>query len=213
MLRRRIPLLLLLLLPLAAAGCAGDVTAGGMKEVEVYAASQGGPGASASGAPNAAAPALELPLAAAAPSQAALTPTGTLTVVATVELIDPQGGAVPVTTGTTTQLRVERADSVLVERRRVPPVVYPTARITFTQVRADIEGGLVIGGVPRPGLIQVQIPPGGIVVEVPVDLSVPQRRDRLVLDLNALEWLVQADVTTGLVGAAAFRAAVRVRVR
>lgn len=187
---RKIPLLVLALL---AAGCGRDAVAGGYKEVETVAVGDGDAGGSASRAP-AGARRLSLSV-----------PQGTLTFVAAVSLVAEDGGPVPVTDGArTVQLTIDGRESFA--EARVLRTRYARVRVVFTRVEADVTGGLL--GIT--GLVKVGIAPGGsLVVERDVPLADADRRDTVVVDLNASAWLAAA--VAGTVPAPVFESAVRIR--
>jgi hypothetical protein len=203
-------------LALVVPGCMGDVTAGGMKEVEMYAVADGG----SEGIRSAAAsdPVL-LPMRVDGEGGPRSMTTlaveglqGTIEFDVTATLIDDQGVNIRLATDTRVPLRLEARDSTRFAQRRVPSAEYPILRLTFTRVVATVELGLGVG--VRPGPVRVEIPAGGAIVDVPVDLNVPARPlETIVVDLNASAWMPTLDVLTGVVPASAFRSAVRVRVR
>jgi hypothetical protein len=207
---------------LLAAACSGDLVAGGMKDVEMYAVADGS--SQGAGAASAAGTGYErsaaIPVSGSEASAPTVTtvavagPTGTIEFDVTATLIDDRGAAVPVATDARVPLRLESRDSARFALRRVQQAEYPTLRLTFTRVAATVETGLIVGGVPRPGPLRVEMPAGGLIVDVPVALNIPARpREIIIVDLNASAWMPTLNVLTGSVSASAFRSAVRVRVR
>lgn len=145
---------------------------------------------------------------------AALLLRGSLDVLAAVMLVSESGTEVQATDGFQSGVfRIEGADSAFIGVRRVPVGTYTRARVSFRRVTADVDGGLVIGGIPFLGRVTVAIGADAVVVEAPIRLTVEADAEhRLVVDLNAAAWLPGLNRLTGEVGAATFRSAVDVRV-
>lgn len=202
---------LALLLPLALAGCGKEVVVGGQKDVDTYATGDGTPEASPSRAP---AHALAPGGAGPRTTHIAGRAQGAITFDAKVSLVANGGAPQPVNTApASATVRVDGDDTIFVASGRVPATRYTAARVVFTQVRANVTGGLVIGGVNLTGEVRVAIAPGdSIVVEVPLALDA-DTDDTLLVDLDASAWLPTANPATRLVTAAAFRNAVKVRKR
>lgn len=203
---------LLLLVPLVALGCGREVVGGGMKEkeVEAVAVSDGGSGSSSSRSQPGAVYA-QLPLSRAG---AAGLPQGTVAFRAKVSLVTADGDVVPLNRDVTSaQVKIAATDTALIAREEVRPTTYTHARVTFTEVAANVTSGLVIGGVSLTGEVRVGIASGdSVVVEAPISLA-GTARQTLVVDLNASTWLSTEAALTGVVPASVFRSAVRVRVK
>ncbi|MBA4156038.1 MAG: hypothetical protein H0X65_01000 [Gemmatimonadetes bacterium] len=201
---RLLLLLLLFFLASSLSACGGDIAGGGAKEIEMYAAAHGDrTGTSGTSLQIAGSGQL---------TGVASVPQGMITFDAAASLFDERGEVVPITTAVTTQLQLERQDSLRFARRSVEAVEYTRLRLVFTRVEAFVDTGLIIGGVPRPGPFRVLLPTGGVTIEIPIELTVPARSpERIVVDLNATEWLVTANAL-GEVAPAAFQNAIRVRV-
>jgi hypothetical protein len=206
--------LLVLLAPLAA--CPADVPGLGAKDIELFAVADGSP----QGIPpsHIAAPVryfLQPGVPPEVTRRSVVAPLGTLTFEAAASLIDETGAEIPIAGQTVVQLRIETPDSARFAQRRVRPVEYLVLRLRFTRVDAFIEAGLIIDGIPRPGPLRIAIPVGAsLVVDVPVELTVPQRaRELIVVDLNASVWMPTIEFLTGTASPAAFAQAIRVRVR
>lgn len=151
---------------------------------------------------------------AAAAGAPALLLRGSLDVLAAVTLVSESGLEVEATDGYQSGvLRIEGADSATIAVKRVAVGTYTRARVSFRRVAADVEGGLLIGGIPFLGRVTVAIGTEPVVVEAPIRLTVEENAEhRLVVDLNAAAWLPGLDRLTGQVGAATFRSAVDMRV-
>jgi hypothetical protein len=199
--RALIPLLALLAL---AGGCGKDLVAGGYTAVGAVATDDAqGEGASAARLSRSDAGAA-----------GAAAPQGTLEVQVAVALIDSRGDAWPVTTGSSTaRLRIAASDSVVLGESRLESGSYTRVRLTFTRVRAEVTGGLSIGGVSLLGTVEVAIGAEPLVVELPLPLTLAGEPRTLVVDLNSPTWLAAASPLSRQVPAAAFRGAVEVRAR
>lgn len=197
------PLAALLAGMMALAGCGRELVGGGQRDVDAVATGDGTSGGSPSMAPVfASAPA--------GPSFQANGIGGTITFDARVSLVRG-GSADPLGPGTATVL-VNGRDTVTVVSGRVSRVEYPTARVVFTRVTANVTGGLVIGGATLTGQVTVGIAPGdSIVVERPVNLGDADDDATLLIDLDASAWLALANPVTRIVPSAAFQSAVKLR--
>jgi hypothetical protein len=119
------------------------------------------------------------------------------------------GQATQVTSGTVTgQVRIASSDRDVLGNRRVVEDVYPTVRLTFTRIEAQVETG--VGG---PVTVEVDMRGSPLVIEAPVQVEVREEDVATIeVDLNAAVWIAVADPVTGLVPRAAFASAVAVRV-
>jgi hypothetical protein len=92
---------------------------------------------------------------------------------------------------------------------------YTRFRVVFSRVQAVVIGGLVVGGVPISGEVNVDLgAQSSLTVEREVLIEV--ERDGaldVVMDLNASTWLASLSVVTLTVPGAALAEAVAVRVR
>jgi hypothetical protein len=201
---------------LVLAGC-GDLTAGGLGEVEIYAtADDTGSTPSAMATPSAHAR-RSSSSAPSATSPAASVFDGLLVAQMQVYLQNDMSGQwVELTEGVrdlTLELRggLERRVAV----RFVDSGRYTRLRVVFRKVEASVTGGLVVGGVPLTGLITVDLgAQGALTVEREMLLEV--ERDEsvdVVMDLNVDVWLPTVSVLTRTVAAAALQGALAVRVR
>ena len=118
------------------------------------------------------------------------------------------GEAARVTSGTVTgQVRIASSDRDVLGNRRVVEGVYPTVRLTFTRIEAQVETG--VGG---PLSVEVDMRGSPLVIDAPVQVEVREEDVATVeVDLNAAVWLALADPVTGLVPRAAFASAIAVR--
>ena len=209
------------------AGC-GDLTAGGLGEVEVYATSDDPGGAPATAvAPMAAVPvgvAGDDPSPHAAPSLAHASQTAALSLfeglLATEIRVYLQSDASSQWLELTDGVRDLTLDlSGNVERRVAVKFVdagrYTRLRVVFSRVEATVLGGLIIGGVPVTGPITVDLGAQGSLTverEALVEVEGDQALD-LVLDLNVDVWLPTASILTRTVAASALSNALALRVR
>ena len=103
-------------------------------------------------------------------------------------------------------------DRTVLFRQRVGESRFTHARVVFTRVVADVEGGLRVGGAPYLGEARVRVPSGGIVLERTAELELPANaRGALLIDLSAPDWLTEVDITRREVSPEAFATAVRIR--
>jgi hypothetical protein len=184
-------LLVAAMIALTAAGC-GDIVTGGTDHGEVRVLAIGDGGTQSAG------------------------PRGSLTFVAGVALVGTNGVETPLAaTPTTRTVRIEGTDQASIVVSRVPVGSYSNVRITFSSVTADVEGGLVVGGIPLLGRVDVDIGAGSAaVVELPVQVEVdPRFPSSLVIDLRSAAWLGSTDLISRRVPRAAFTSAVRARVQ
>jgi hypothetical protein len=193
------------------AGC-GDLTAGGLGEVEVFGTADD-PGAPPPSAAMQGAPTVSSSDALAAASIFE----GLLAAEMQVYLLnDVSGQWVEITEGVrdlTLDLRglIERRVAV----RFLDAGRYTRLRVLFHSVEASVLGGLIIGGVPLTGQITVDL---GALGTLPVEREVVVEIEReesvdLVLDMNVDVWLPTVSVITRTVAGSALRDALAVRVR
>jgi hypothetical protein len=205
----------LLALALAAAaalggGCGKELTAGGQRDGEVvtYVTSEeGGPGQSL--APADGGPSLyHASHPAGSPGGgAALLVQGDVVVDAQVSLLDGSHEVPLHATPASAAVRIEAADSALLVTGQVEAAAYTHVRVRFSRVEAQVRGGL-----PLLGLVKVDMQAGPVVVDIPVPVQVRAgARTRIVIDLNAHQWLPRATPAL-LVARGDFQNAVTVRV-
>jgi hypothetical protein len=198
-----------LLVCAAAVAACGNVTAGGVGQVETY--MSGNDSASSPSAVGRAG--TEGP--AAAPL-AALSFEGDVTATASLELLSVLGQAIDLTPlgPVTATADLEGTQEPRIAEEVVPAGGYESVRIVFTQVSAEVSAGLEIGGLPFTELITVDLSGGSLEVIRTVDLDVPDGGvAAFVVDLNADAWIPLADASTRTVDPADFAAAVRVSPR
>jgi len=194
--------------PLAAAlllaGC-GNLTAGGVGEATVFVTGD------APGALAAAAPASTLgPRSPAASGDDE--PEGELEMEFLLHLVTDEGEAVPLT-DQAARLRVEfpGPQEVEVVTRAVPARRYAALRVTFTELEAEVEAGLVIDGVPVTGSVEVELEGPALVVERALDLDLGDGgRAELLVDMNASGWLTAVDPDLKVVAGAVVSNLIRV---
>ncbi len=95
---------------------------------------------------------------------------------------------------------------------RVEAGTYARVRVVFEQVRAQVNGSLLVSSGVLSGTVNVDMAgDGSVTVEREVSASVRAGgTSRLLVNLNASAWLNQASVTTRTVSEAAFASAVAV---
>jgi hypothetical protein len=200
---------------LAYGGC-GNVTAGGVGEAEVYMTGD-------SDAPPATAPE---PSRVVGPADVATAPSpavvilagleGDLDVTAALFLRSDGGDLVPLTAAGPVSSTLDLAGSLepRVAVASVPAGTYEALEVRFTDVTADVTGGLEVDGLPFVGPVEVDI--GGTSLEVtkPIALVIDDGESvEILVDLNADLWVPLLDIVTRLVAAGDFAAAVTVGVR
>jgi hypothetical protein len=89
--------------------------------------------------------------------------------------------------------------------KQIPTDTYTGLRIVFLQIEVRVDAGLVIGGVPVTGPIDIDLETDSLSVlkAVPLQLDDAERAEILV-DLNAASWLQAVDPTMSSVDAAVF---------
>lgn len=184
-------------------GCSGELVGGGQRDVDAQATGDG----TANGSPSLA-PRYSV-AEGSGPAFQANGISGTITFDATVTL-KRGGSAELIGRGESKVVSVNGRDTVQVAAASVARVTYPTARVTFTRVQANVTSGLSIGGVSLTGQVNVAIA-DSVVVEMPVDLGDADDDATLLIDLDASAWLAAANPVTRIVPAAAFQNAVKLR--
>jgi hypothetical protein len=194
----------------------GDLTAGGLGEVEVYATADdtAGPPSKATTPSEGAAAA---PAYRASEASSSSLFDGLLAAQMQVYLQnDASGQWIELTEGVRDLTLNLRGDD---ERRVAVKFVdsgrYTRLRVVFRRVEATVLGGLVIGGVPLTGQITVDLgAQGSLTVEREMLLEVDDDESvDVVMDLNVDVWLPTASVLTRTVAGAALAGALSVQVR
>jgi hypothetical protein len=96
----------------------------------------------------------------------------------------------------------------------VPAARYEALRIVFTDIKVEVEAGLIIDGTPILGEVRVELRDGALTVERPLQLDI-QDGDRvdLLIDLNAATWLQAVDPDLRTVAEGVAETAIEVVVR
>ena len=99
-------------------------------------------------------------------------------------------------------------------RRTVPAQRYSDLRIVFTDIKVEVDRGLVVDGRDVTGEIRVELEDGPVTVErsLPLDLGEGQSVE-LLLDLNTQSWLRAVDPDLHRVDYRVFAEAIAVRIR
>ena len=184
--------------------CSGELVGGGARDADAYAT---GDGTGSGGSPSLA------PSYAVSPGGGVVFQasgiTGTIGFDARVSLTRP-GSVEPVATAQGAVVPANSSDTVRLGGSKIDEGAYPTARVVFTRVTANVTGGLVIGGTGLTGRIDVAIA-DSVVVTAPVNIAAGGADVELLVDLDASVWLAAANPVTRTVSASAFQAAVKVR--
>jgi len=200
----------LLALLVASGGCSGNLTAGGLTGEATVVVS--GDAQDEQGAPSQHATAL-----AGAPARTTVSsdPEGEVEVEFLIFLESAGGDVVPLTDD---EIRV-RVDvrgrrEADVASRTVPATVYTGLRIVFTEIKAEIDSGLVIDGQPVVGDIEVELENTTLTVTRPLSLTIDDgERVELLVELNATDWLLAVDPDLRNVAETVFATALSVVVR
>jgi hypothetical protein len=194
------------LLGLLALTSCGNLTSGGVTEVELY-------GVADEPEPTGAAAAAWGP--AAQPSQVTRIE-GTLTMRVRTFLQSTGGDWVELTDGPTeVTLDLDGSDETRLARRPVSAGRYRRVRSVFGRIEAEVVRGLIVDGEPVVGRVQVQLGQDGfLTTEEALDLEAPDGGQvSLLLDLNAQLWLRVVDRVQRRVAMRDFQDVVRTRVR
>ncbi|MDH3270205.1 MAG: hypothetical protein OEN56_02660 [Gemmatimonadota bacterium] len=129
-------------------------------------------------------------------------------------LVAGDGDLVPLTNGDIrVRVDLEGVEEPQIASRSVTATTYTGLRMVFTEIEAEVDAGLIIGGEPVTGPIDVEI---DIVLPVtkPLDLEIGDgERVEILIDLNAERWLLAVDPVTKTVDAQVFAELVSVVVR
>jgi hypothetical protein len=109
---------------------------------------------------------------------------------------------------------LQGVNEVTTGTRAVPTGRYRGLHVLFLDVEVEIEGGLVVGGEPVTGRVDVEFEADSLDVVLPLDLRLEEGdRVAFLVDLNAQDWLVEVDPDVRVVAERFFANAIRVRVR
>jgi len=98
--------------------------------------------------------------------------------------------------------------------RELPAAAYTDLRIVFLQIEVEVDAGLVIGGVPVTGPIDIELESDSLVVTKPIGLSIDDEESvEILIDLNAASWLQAVDPNTSTVDASVFAELIAVVIR
>jgi hypothetical protein len=95
------------------------------------------------------------------------------------------------------EVDLQGADEPEVVTQVIPAVRYTELRLVFTEIKAEVQGGLVINGIPIIGELHVELQDVSLLVTRPIDLDVNHGEQvRVLVDLNAPAWLTAVDPIT-----------------
>jgi hypothetical protein len=197
-------------------GACGELTSGGVGEVEVWATAddpQGSPSASAPPTSSAVVPAAQAredaEETAAAEGQLIAQLRAYIRADLTGEWIEITEGVRDIT------LDLNGSSERRAGVRFLDSGRYSGFRVVFQRVEATVTSGLIVGGVPILGPVRVDLgSQGTVTVERGLVLEVDASADQdIVLDLNASTWLPLLSLSTRTVSATSFASAVGVRLR
>jgi hypothetical protein len=218
--RSSLPALTVSLVVLLAASC-GDITNGGLDRGEVRTIAIGdsqAPGASSLAGKSESPPGGEGAATGASlvGAQTGAAARGTISFSAEVTLIPETGSPVRLTTTpASATVRIEGTDFATLAVRQVPVGRYSTVRVVFSSVAADVEGGLIVNGLPFLGPLSVNAgAAGSLTIESAMQLDVePRFSSTLLIDLRASSWLPAVDLLSRTVPGTTFRSAVRLHLQ
>jgi len=110
-------------------------------------------------------------------------------------LVRPDGTTEPLTDDEA-QINIDLPGQQEVEvlTRSVPAGRYEGFRISFTEIEVEIDKGLVIGGEPVMGAVDVDLDETTLIVARSIDLTLEDgERAEVVVDMNATDWLTAVD--------------------
>lgn len=203
------------------ASCGGNLTSGGLSDVQVFVAGNDAEARAAAAPATAEGPVSGVPPAGGAVGArvpglqvAPGTILGTVTVVLQVELMGADRRWVQITDGPqAVTVGLDTADGSLLVARALDAGRYIRARTTFLRVEADVREGLVVEGEEVTGAIPVELPLAGLRVEDGLFLELEEGNPgRLVVALNSQLWLRLVNANLRRVPQSIFQQAVRVRV-
>jgi hypothetical protein len=91
---------------------------------------------------------------------------------------------------------------------------YTGLRIVFLQIEVQVDAGLIIGGEPITGPIDIELESDSLAVTKPLNLSIDDQESvEILIDLNAASWLQAVDPSTSTVDATVFAELIAVVVR
>ncbi len=184
---------------LALAAC-GNLTAGGVGQADVYVSGNHEPPApSPSVSPS--------PVPARAEDDEADEAEGEVEIDFEVFLVTESGGQVRLgedVLSANVDLQGVSLDEAVVDQQ-ISAVRYVELRIVFEKIDVEIEGGLVIDGVPILGEVRVELEDLSLLVARAIDIDIQDGQTiALVLDLNAPAWLTAVDPITRTVDETVF---------
>ena len=209
----------------ALAGC-GDLTSGGVGDLDVIVAADSVPVSTAAGSSEAPTLAGETgaqsdeggPSRASVPSRQVSPPEieGTLTLGIQVFVLHPPVRWVEVTDGPQeVVMELGSPTPLVLAHATVPAGRYRGVRTVFRRVEADVVGGLIVNGQPVTGIVRVRLGDGGIlVVDDPAEVDVPIGGEAsLLVDLHTTRWLRLLNLELRQVAASDFQGQLRLRPR
>lgn len=122
-------------------------------------------------------------------------PEGEIEAEFTLALVTQDGGSVALTRQPVRlELDVEGSVELDAVRTTVPAARYSALRVIFTDFEIEIDDGLIVGGVPIVGGVEVELEDGTLPVERSLSLTVVDGDViDLLIDLNTAVWLQAVD--------------------
>lgn len=130
-------------------------------------------------------------------------------------LIAQDGSSIELTDGEIeVEVDVQGREEPEVVQTMIPVLTYTGLRVVFTELEIEIDSGLIIGGLPVLGAIDIELDDGILVVERPLDLVLQDGGEaRILIDLNARSWLLAVDPDLRSVAEQIVANAIEVRLR
>ncbi|HKK08827.1 MAG TPA: hypothetical protein VKA44_08085 [Gemmatimonadota bacterium] len=98
--------------------------------------------------------------------------------------------------------------------RSVPADDYSALRVTFTKIDAEVDAGLIVGGITITGPVEVELEGDSLVVDRPIGLDLRDGTSAdLIVDMNASAWLSAVDPDLQVVSGAIVSQMIEVRRR
>ena len=190
-------------------GCGGNLTSGGVGETSVLVSGD---------APDPSGVAGPSPSAFVTPSQESGPgdqPEGEIEVEFELFLDSQEVGSLPLTgEGLRVRVDLRGLQEKDVADASVPAARYDALRIVFTEIKARVDAGLIVGGTPVTGEVRVELKNATLTVVRPLPLEIEDGdRVQLLIDLNAATWLQAVDPDLRTVAESVASQAIEVKLR
>ena len=138
-------------------------------------------------------------------------PRGEVRVRFALSLVDQDGAVTTLDDDVRVRVDLEGRDEADAAEAIVVAATYTEMRIVFTEIRAEIESGLIVDGIPILGEIRVELQDVSLEVSRPVAITLGEgARADLLIDLNAPAWVAAVDPITRTVDPTVFASLIAV---